>query len=88
MKHLVNKNSEYHTHNGRNFTPWKRIRKVQQHESFTFKSVGGGGGVECKVESRSLKLFIPDNTLSYVNLLPNTKESKNSLPLQFVKLVT
>ena len=49
---------------------------------------GGGGGVECKVESRSLKLFIPDNTFPYMNLLPNTKESKISLPLQFVKLVT
>ena len=49
----------------------KEFRKLQQHESFTFKArcvcvcvcvCGGGGGVECKVESRSLKLFIPDNT--------------------------
>ena len=49
---------------------------------------GGGGAVECKVESRSLKLFIPDNTLSFMNILPNTKESKNYLALQFVKLAT
>ena len=62
----------------------KGIRKLQQRQ-FTSETARWGG--ECELESGQVKNN-QASTLSYINVLPNKKERKHSLPLQLLRLLT
>ena len=64
MKHLDNKKSEYHTYMEEISLHGNVLGSYSRHDSDL--RLGGG---DHEAESGSFKLFSPDSTLSYLNLI-------------------